>query len=453
MSITIVILAAGQGTRMRSSIPKVLHKLAGKTLLEHVYNAASLVNHREIIIVYGYGGEQVREALPSLDVTWVEQKVQLGTGHAVRMAIDNIPDTDLVLVLYGDIPLITVETLTNLTLAAKDSGFALLTSFIDDPRGYGRIVRNETGEIIRIVEEKDAVGDEKSICEINTGMMAVTADSLKRWVASLENNNVQKELYLTDTVEMAVHEGVHINTINPESAVEVRGINDRSQLAEIERYYQLLQAHQLMRRGVTIMDPSRFDLRGEIEIDEDITIDVNVLLEGKLKIGRQVAIGANCCIRDSIIGDNVQILPNCVIENSIIGNNCRIGPFARMRPESNLDDHVHVGNFVEIKKSHVGKESKINHLSYIGDTEVGANVNIGAGTITCNYDGANKHRTIIEDDVFVGSDTQLVAPVTVKSGATIAAGTTITRDVDSGTLAIGRVEQTIVRKWKRPRKK
>lgn len=452
MSITTVILAAGQGIRMRSSLPKVLHRLAGKTLLEHVYNAASLVNHREIIVVYGYGGDQVRETLPVLDVTWVEQKEQLGTGHAVKLAIGDVPETDLVLVLYGDIPMITVETLTNLTLAARESGFALLTSFIDDPRGYGRIVRNETGEVTRIVEEKDALGDERSICEINTGIMVVAADSLKRWVASLENNNAQKELYLTDIVEIAVHEGVPINTINPESAVEIRGINDRAQLAELERYYQLLQAHQLMRRGITIMDPSRFDLRGEIEMDEDITIDVNVLLEGKLKIGRQVSIGANCCIRDSIIGNNVRILPNCVIENAIIGNNCRIGPFARMRPDSNLNDDVHVGNFVEIKKSHVGRGSKINHLSYIGDTEIGENVNIGAGTITCNYDGANKHRTVIEDNVFVGSDTQLVAPVTIKTGATIAAGTTITRDVDSDTLAISRVEQTIVRKWKRPKK-
>jgi len=453
MSITTVILAAGQGTRMRSTLPKVLHQLAGKTLLEHVYNAASLVNHREIIVVYGYGGEQVREALPSLDVTWVEQKKQLGTGHAVRLAIGDIPDTDLVLILYGDIPMITVETLTNLTQAAKESGFALLTSFIDDPGGYGRIVRNETGEVTRIVEEKDAVGDEKSICEINTGMMVVAADSLKHWVSVLENKNAQKELYLTDIVEMAVSEGIPVNTINPESVIEIMGVNDRAQLAELERYYQLLQAHQLMRRGITIMDPYRFDLRGEIEMDEDITIDVNVLLEGKLKIGRQVSIGVNCCIKDSIIGDNVQILPNCVIENAIIGNNCRIGPFARMRPETNLNDDVHVGNFVEIKKSHIGKGSKINHLSYIGDTEIGGNVNIGAGTITCNYDGANKHRTVIEDNVFVGSDTQLVAPVTVKSGATIAAGTTITRDVDSDTLAISRVEQTIVRKWKRPTKK
>ncbi len=453
MSLSIVILAAGQGTRMHSDLPKVMHRLAGKTMLEHVYNSASLVNHRTIYIVYGYGGDQVKDAHPELDTEWVLQSEQLGTGHAVKQVLSHIPDNDQVMILYGDIPMITSETLHKLQRAASESGFSLLTSYIDNPAGYGRIIRNDIGDVIRIVEEKDAEGEERSICEINTGMMVVAAEPLKRWVNVLGNKNAQKEYYLTDIIKMAVDEGVTVNTINPDSAVEIRGINDRAQLAEIERYYQLIQAHQLMRRGVSIMDPSRFDLRGDVEIGQDIMIDINVLLEGRLKIGNNVSIGANCCIKETIIGDNVEIKPNSVIENAIIGNGCRIGPFARIRPDTLLDENVHIGNFVEIKKSQVGKGTKINHLSYVGDSEIGNNVNIGAGTITCNYDGANKHKTIIEDDVFIGSDTQLVAPVTVGAGSTIAAGTTITKDVENGVLAIGRAEQQTVSKWKRPTKK
>lgn len=453
MSLSIIILAAGQGTRMRSDIPKALHRLAGKTLLEHVYNSASLLNHRQVLVVYGYGGELLKTELPHLTVEWIEQAEQLGTGHAVKQAIPHIPDKDLAMVLYGDIPMITANTLHRLANVATETGFGLLTSYIDNPQHYGRIIRNDIGDVIRIVEEKDATDEERDICEINTGMMAVSASSLKRWINSLDNKNAQKEFYLTDIISMAVDDGVKINTINPESAVEVRGINDRAQLAEIERYYQLIQAHQLMRRGVSIMDPSRFDLRGDLEIGQDIMIDINVLLEGRMKIGDHVNIGANCCIRDSIIGDNVEILPNCVIDNAIIGNNSRIGPFARIRPGTVLDENVHIGNFVEIKKSMVGKDTKINHLTYIGDGELGKDVNVGAGTITCNYDGAKKHKTIIEDDVFIGSDVQLIAPVRVGKGATIAAGTTVTRDVEDNVLAIGRSEQQIVKNWKRPEKK
>lgn len=437
---------------MHSELPKVMHRLAGKTMLEHVYNSASLVNHRKIYIVYGYGGEQVKDAHPDLNAEWILQAEQLGTGHAVRQVLPHLPDHDLVMILYGDIPMITSETLHKLQRAASESGFSLLTSYIDNPSGYGRIIRNDIGDVVRIVEEKDADEDERSVCEINTGMMVAAAGPLKRWINALENKNAQKEYYLTDIISMAVDEGIAVNTINPDSAVEIRGINDRAQLAEIERYYQLIQAHQLMRRGVSIMDPSRFDLRGDVEIGQDIMIDINVLLEGRLKIGNNVTIGANCCIRDTIIGDNVEVKPNCVIENAIIGKACRIGPFARIRPDTLLDENVHIGNFVEIKKSQVGRDSKINHLSYVGDSEVGSKVNIGAGTITCNYDGANKYKTIIEDDVFIGSDTQLVAPVTVGAGSTIAAGTTITRDVESGVLAIARVEQKTVKKWKRPEK-
>ncbi len=452
MSVSIVILAAGQGTRMRSAYPKVLHQLAGKSLLEHVYISASLVNHRQIIIVHGFGSEQILQEQSHLKAEWVFQEQQLGTGHAVKQVLPHLPDKDLVLIIYGDTPMITADTLHRLVEAGQDTGFGLLTSYIDNPLGYGRILRNEIGDVVRIVEDRDANAAERDICEINTGMMAVRSDALKRWVAELKNENAQKEFYLTDIIAMAVSDGVTINTINPESAVEIRGINDRAQLSEIERYYQLIQAHQLMRRGVSILDPSRFDLRGDIEIGQDITIDINVLLEGRLKISDGVSIGANCCIRNTIIGENVEILPNCHIEDAIIGSGCRIGPFARIRPGTILDDNVHVGNFVELKKSVIGKGSKVNHLSYVGDSEVGQDVNVGAGTITCNYDGANKHKTIIEDDVFIGSDTQLVAPVTIKSGSTIAAGSTITKDVDKDVLVMSRTEQKTIRKWKRPRK-
>lgn len=453
MSVTIVILAAGQGTRMCSDIPKVLHRLAGKSLFEHVYNSASLVNHRQILAVYGFGGEQVLTELSHLEVDWIEQEQQFGTGHAIQQVIDRIPDTDMVLILYGDIPLITSESLHRLVRAATDSGFGLLTSYIDNPAGYGRIIRNDIGDVLRIVEERDAEESERDICEINTGMMAVAGEPLKRWVNALRDDNSQKEYYLTDIIAMAVEEGIRINTINPGSAVEIRGINDRAQLAEMERYYQLIQAHQLMRQGVTIIDPARFDLRGDIEIGQDILIDISVLLEGRLKIGHNVRIGANCCIRDSIIGNDVEILPNCVIENAVIGNRCRVGPFARIRPETQLDDNVHVGNFVEIKKSVVGKGTKINHLSYIGDSEIGRDVNIGAGTITCNFDGARKHRTIIGDDVFIGSDSQLIAPVKIGAGSTVAAGTTVSKDIEEGVLAISRSDQKTVKNWQRPKKK
>jgi len=452
MSLSIIILAAGQGLRMRSELPKVLHRLAGKTMLEHVYYSASLVNHRQVYVVYGYGGDQVKKAHAELDVEWILQKKQLGTGHAVKQVLPQIPDQHHVMILYGDIPMITSDTLHKLERAASESGFSLLTSYIDTPAGYGRIVRNDIGDVVRIVEEKDAEGEERSICEINTGIMVVAAGPLKRWIKALKNKNKQKEFYLTDIVEMAVNEGITVSTINPGSAVEIRGINDRAQLSELERYYQLIQAHQLMRRGVSIMDPSRFDLRGDVEIGQDIMIDINVLLEGRLKIGHNVTIGANCCIKETIIGDNVEIRANSVIENAIIGNGCRIGPFARIRPDTLLDDNVHIGNFVEVKKSQIGKGSKINHLSYVGDSEIGKDVNVGAGTITCNYDGANKHKTIIEDDVFIGSDTQLIAPVRIGAGATIAAGTTVVKDVENGVLAISRTEQKTDVKWKRPKK-
>jgi len=438
---------------MYSDKPKVLHQLAGKSLLEHVHHTASMLETRGIHVVYGYGGDQLIEELSHLAVDWVEQNEQLGTGHAVKQALPNIPDKDLVLVLYGDVPLITVDTLTELIEAAGKSKFSLLTSLVDEPGGYGRIVRDDNNEVVRIVEEKDASNDENKIREINTGVMVTNGKALKQWVDKLEDKNSQNEFYLTDVIEMAVNDGIKVNTVQPHSEVEIRGVNDRAQLSELERYYQLIQAHQLMRRGITIMDPGRFDLRGDLEIDSDCYIDINVILEGQLKIGSGVRIGANCIIKDTVIDDDVEILPNSIIENSVIGKACRIGPFARIRPESVLNEKVHIGNFVEIKKSVVGSGSKENHLSYIGDSEVGTGTNIGAGVITCNYDGANKHKTIIGDNVFVGSDVQLVAPVSVSSGATIAAGTTITRDVAENELAISRTPQKSMSDWKRPEKK
>ncbi|OGT32329.1 MAG: UDP-N-acetylglucosamine diphosphorylase/glucosamine-1-phosphate N-acetyltransferase [Gammaproteobacteria bacterium RBG_16_51_14] len=452
MSLSIIILAAGQGTRMYSDIPKVLHPLAGKPLLEHVYNTACLLTHSNIHIVYGFGGETVPDQMKHLPVHWIEQREQLGTGHAVAQVMPDIRAEDQVLILCGDIPLITVETLRPLVDAAGETGFSLLTVDLDVPAGYGRIIRDAKNRITRIVEEKDASRQERAIREVNTGMMVVVAASLQRWIKALGNDNAQKEYYLTDIVSLAVAEGVKIRTISAESAFEVKGINTRAHLAEAERYFQLVQAHHLMRHGVTLLDPSRFDLRGDLEVGRDTVFDINVLLEGRIKLGNHVSIGANCCIRDTMIADDVTILPNCVIENAIIGRHCRIGPFSRIRPDTILDDDVHIGNFVEVKKTDVGTGTKINHLSYIGDSEIGREVNIGAGTITCNFDGANKHKTIIEDDVFVGSDVQLVAPVRVGAGATIAAGTTVTRDVKAGSLAISRVAQKTRSGWKRPNK-
>ncbi len=437
---------------MHSTLPKILHPLAGRSLLEHVYIAAARLEAHTIHVVYGYGGEQIHDHLSHLEVNWVEQAEQLGTGHAVAQAIGDVPDADNILILYGDVPLITHETLAKLVVAAEETGFSLLTSFLDDPSGYGRIIRDDRGVINCIVEEKDATEEQRPICEINTGMMTVQALQLKRWLANLGNDNAQGEYYLTDVIQMATDEKVVINSINPHSIVEVQGINNRQQLSELERYYQLVQAHQLMKQGVTMMDPQRFDLRGDLETGIDVIIDVNTIIEGSVSIGNNVNIGPNCLIKDADIDDNVTILANCVIENAVIGKRSKIGPFARVRPDTRLAEDVHIGNFVEVKKSEIGQGSKINHLSYIGDSEVGKRTNIGAGTITCNYDGAFKHRTVIGDDVFVGSDTQLIAPVTIANGVTIAAGTTVTRDVAENLLTISRAEQKTVKGWKRPKK-
>tara|TARA_B100000953_G_scaffold174029_2_gene143376 strand:+ start:2856 stop:4172 length:1317 start_codon:yes stop_codon:yes gene_type:complete len=438
---------------MHSDKPKVLNLLAGKPLLTHVYETAIKIEHREIYIVYGCGGEQVQNTLESSQVSWVKQEEQLGTGHAIQQVLPDIPKSDDILILYGDVPLISEVSLTKLVEAAANTGFSLLTAYFDKPYGYGRIVRDGNDNITAIVEEKDATEEQQNICEVNAGFMVIRAEILNRSINSLNKKNKQNEYYLTDIVEIAVNDDVKVSPILAESAVEVQGINTRTQLSEAERYYQIIQAYRLMDQGVGITDPSRFDLRGELEIGHNNEIDVNVVMEGKLKLGNNNSIAPNCVIKDTIIGNNVKIFANSVIENSIIGNDCYIGPFARIRPDSVLDDHVHVGNFVEIKKSSLGKRTKANHLSYIGDTEVGSDTNVGAGVITCNYDGVNKHRTTIGDNVFVGSDVQLIAPVKIEDGSTIAAGSTITKDVDANSLAISRTEQKLVSFWERPKKK
>ena len=451
MNITTIILAAGKGTRMRSELPKILHKIANRPLLQHVYDMSRQLNNNAIKIVYGHGAELVRDTLKELDVSWIEQKQQLGTGHAVQQVSDQIADTDTVLILYGDVPLLKLSTVKQLIANVNDKSLALLTVNLENPTGYGRIVRDESGQVRKIVEEKDASATEKLLKEGNTGIMALQGEQLKKWLSQLNNNNAQGEYYLTDVIEMAVADGMTIVTNQPESVDEVLGVNNRIQLSHLERVYQQEQANYLMEQGVTLMDPARFDLRGSIEkLGTDIVCDVNVIFEGKNSIGNNVKIGANTHLKNSIIGDNVEILANCVIENAVIGQGSRIGPYARLRPETVLAENVHIGNFVEIKKSSVAASSKINHLSYIGDTTVGSQVNIGAGTITCNYDGVNKFRTIIEDGAFIGSDTQLVAPVTIGKNATIGAGSTITRDSPENQLTLSRVKQITITDWQRP---
>jgi len=454
MSIKTIILAAGQGTRMRSSRPKVLHEIANKALLQHVYETSLSLENNQIFIIYGHGGETVKQALHDFDATWIEQKQQLGTGHAVQQAIHHVDDPDTVLILYGDVPLLKAQTIQTLLHKVSLSSLALLTVNLDDPTGYGRIVRDKDHAVLKIVEQKDANEVEAQIKEGNTGILACKGSQLKQWLSRLSNNNAQNEYYLTDIIEMAVEDGLSIETTQAGSQDEVLGVNNRSQLAHLERVYQLEQAQSLMEKGVTLRDPSRVDLRGSFaELGQDIDVDINVIFEGVNRIGSNVKIGPNCLIKNASIANDAEILANSVIEDAVVGAASRIGPFARLRPQTELADHVHIGNFVEIKKSSVATGSKINHLSYIGDSEVGSKVNIGAGTITCNYDGVNKFKTIIEDGAFIGSDTQLVAPVTVGKNATIGAGSTITKDAPADQLTLSRTKQLSVPTWQRPVKK
>ena len=437
---------------MRSSLPKVLHPLAGRPLLQHVVETATQLNPASIHVVYGHGGERVQQQLGSLPVQWALQAEQLGTGHAVEQALPALQEEEQVLILYGDVPLIRTETLLTLMQTANRTGFALLTVELDDPNGYGRIQRDETGSVCAIVEQKDASEAVLKITEVNTGIMALSAKQLRGWIGRLENSNAQQEFYLTDIVAMAVADGIKVQAVHAPTEAEVQGVNDRVQLAQLERLYQRQQAERLMQQGVTLMDPNRFDLRGSLQCGQDVTIDINTIFEGEVTLGEGVRIGANCHIKDAVIEAGTELLPNCVVESAHIGAESRVGPFARIRPGAALAGNNHIGNFVEIKKSEVAEGTKINHLAYVGDSTVGARVNIGAGVITCNYDGVNKHRTVIGDDAFIGSDSQLVAPVEIEAGATIGAGSTIVKKAPADQLTLSRAKQLTMKGWRRPKK-
>jgi bifunctional UDP-N-acetylglucosamine pyrophosphorylase/glucosamine-1-phosphate N-acetyltransferase len=449
---SVVILAAGKGTRMYSDLPKVLHPLAGKPMVQHVIDAAMKLGAKNVHLVYGHGGELLKSTLHNDALNWVLQAEQLGTGHAMQQAAPHFADDEDVLMLYGDVPLIAVETLKRLLAVKPQGGIGLLTVKLQDPSGYGRIVR-ENGNVVGIVEHKDASDEQRQINEINTGILVANGNDLKRWLGKLNNNNAQGEFYITDIIALAHAEGNKIEAVHPARLSEVEGVNNRLQLSQLERVYQAEQAEKLLLAGVMLLDPARFDLRGVLEHGRDISIDANVIIEGMVKLGNRVKIGAGCILRDCVIGDDCEISPYSVLEDAQLEAACTVGPFARLRPGAELAEGAHVGNFVEIKKARLGKGSKAGHLSYLGDAEIGDDVNIGAGTITCNYDGANKHKTIIGDGVFVGSDTQLVAPVTVGKGVTIAAGTTVTRDIADNELVLSRVKQVHIQGWQRPTKK
>jgi bifunctional UDP-N-acetylglucosamine pyrophosphorylase/glucosamine-1-phosphate N-acetyltransferase len=449
----VVILAAGQGKRMHSDLPKVAHPLAGRPLLSHVIDTARRLAPLRLCVVIGHGAQAVRELLAGAPVEWAMQREQLGTGHAVMQALPHLEDGGTVLVLYGDVPLIASGTLRSLVDAAAGGHLALLTQELEQPKGYGRIVRDPSGRVARIVEEKDATPRERAIREVNTGILAAPRGRLDAWLARLGNDNAQGEYYLTDVVAAAVADGVAVEVRHPGAPHECLGVNSKVELAFLERRYQMTQATQLLESGVTLADPARIDVRGELACGRDVSIDVNCIFEGRVTLGDRVRIGAHCILRDVTVGAGTEVKPYSLLEEASIGANARIGPYARIRPGTRLADEVHVGNFVEVKASTMGRGSKANHLAYIGDASVGADVNIGAGTITCNYDGADKHRTVIEDDVHIGSDVQLIAPVTVGKGATIAAGATITDDVPPGGLTLTEKKQVTKPGWQRPRKK
>lgn len=451
MSLEIVILAAGQGTRMRSALPKVLHPVAGKPMLAHVIDTARGLGPSRIHVVIGHGADLVRERLQADDLNFVIQEQQLGTGHAVAQAAPFL-SADNVLILYGDVPLIEQPTLERLMAQATPEQLALLTVELDDPTGYGRIIRGAEGEVRAIVEQKDATPEQRAIREGNTGILAAPRERLLGWLSRLSNSNAQGEYYLTDVIAMAVGDGLRVATAQPQVAMETQGANDRLQLSELERFFQQRVARRLMAQGVTLIDPARFDVRGEVSVGRDVSIDINVILEGQVEIEDDVQIGPNCYIKDSTLRRGAIIKANSHLEGAHVGPDSDVGPFARLRPGSVLERKVHVGNFVELKNAHLQDGVKVGHLTYLGDSEVGARSNIGAGTITCNYDGANKWRTSIGEDVFIGSNNSLVAPVDIGTGATTGAGSTITAEVPAGTLGVGRAKQRVIEGWKRPEK-
>lgn len=450
--LSIVVLAAGKGKRMYSSLPKVLHPIGGRPMLARVLDTARTLSPSRLVVVYGHGGEAVRAALPDADIVWAEQAEQLGTGHALKMALPALPETGRTLVLYGDVPLIEASTLEALVAAAGDEA-ALLTDVLDNPTGYGRIVRSADGAISAIVEDKDCTPDERAIREINTGMLVLPSARLAGWLAELRNGNAQGEYYLTDVVALAVRDGLTVHGVQVPASWQAAGVNNKVQLAELERILQQNQAHALLEAGVTLADPARIDIRGRLEHGRDVSIDINCVFEGDVVLEEGVSIGANCVLKNVHVAAHARIAPFSHLEDAKVGPACRIGPYARLRPGARLAEGVHVGNFVEIKKSEIGAGSKVNHLTYIGDASIGSHVNVGAGTVTCNYDGVNKFRTLIGDGVFVGSGSMLVAPVTLEAGATIAAGSVITKTAPADALTVARARQTSIVGWKRPLKK
>ncbi|WP_435627847.1 bifunctional UDP-N-acetylglucosamine diphosphorylase/glucosamine-1-phosphate N-acetyltransferase GlmU [Candidatus Ferrigenium straubiae] len=449
-ALNIVVLAAGKGTRMYSEKPKVLHALAGRPLLQHVLDCAMALEPKQVCVVYGHGGDAVPQAMRQYDAKFVIQEPQLGTGHAVQQTMPHLADDSRTLVVYGDVPLIQPSTLHRMRQAGE--GLVLLTVELDNPAGYGRIVRDAQGDVLCIVEEKDATPEQREIREVNTGILLAPTGKLREWLANLKSDNAQGEYYLTDVVAMAVGQGVAVHTVQPAHAWEIHGINSKAQLAALERTWQQVEADRLLAHGVTLADPARIDVRGRLFCGHDVGIDVGCIFEGDVTLGSNVHVGAYSVIRNASIADGTSIAPYSLIDSSEVGANCVIGPYARLRPGTRLHDEVHIGNFVEVKNSEIAQGSKANHLSYIGDSTVGSRVNVGAGTITCNYDGANKYRTVIEDDVFIGSATQLVAPVKVGKGATIGAGSTITKDAPQGELTLSRSKQATINGWKRPTK-
>lgn len=450
--LSVVILAAGKGTRMYSDLPKVLHPIGGKPMVQHVIDTAKSLHTQTIHLIYGHQGETLQQALKNEPLHWIFQKEQLGTGHAMQQAMPYFNDDENILMLYGDAPLIQPQTLEKLIQAKPENGIALLTVVLENPTGYGRILRNTQQDVVGIVEEKDASASQKQICEVNTGVMVGSGKDFKKWLNQLTNHNAQQEYYMTDVIALAKQDGEQIATVQATDPIEVEGANNRLQLACLERYFQQRQSTQLLLDGVMLLDPARFDLRGNLTHGKDVEIDINVVIEGTVKLGHHVRIGAGCVLKNCEIADNVNIKPYSIIENATIGEFAEIGPFARLRPNTTLASHTHIGNFVEVKKSFVGKETKINHLSYIGDSKIGEGCNIGAGVITCNYDGKNKHLTEIGDDVFVGSDCQLIAPVKIENGATVGAGTTLTKNVKANELVLSRTPQRHITNWQRPRK-